>query len=175
MGRPRHLPRFNEFKLLKAMTTVKGFQTWQSVQDMIETALGTKPSRRSVFRLMKRWSLGMHDRLPGPGLFLTAAKWVQPPETVDRSLDRTGQGERAIIWHLVVRGGANGFMFTADESEPSLDAVATALAAKESGKNRLLRTAHEPFAKALRKVCPEMKVEVVNPRKATQELGKRRD
>ncbi len=162
MGRPRKLQRYNESEVLRLMTSNSGFQDWRGVQDCIRKQTGDKPSRRTVFRLMKRWEISSREIKTGPGMFLSVGQWIQPTDTIDQTVDRSGRGKRATIWRLLVRGCMEGFMFTKDESKSSLDAVANALAERLKGSNRILRTNHAGLAKHLGKISPDMKIEVVS-------------
>lgn len=162
MGRPRKLPRYNEFRVLEMMVSNEGFQDWRSVQDCIRTQHGDKPSRRLVFRLMKSWGVSLPAKKPGAGMFVSAGQWIQPTDTIDDTVVRSGLGKRATIWRFVVRGSMEGFMFTKDESKSSLEAVAKALSRRLKGKNPILRTNHAGLVKQLRKIAPNLKIEVVS-------------
>ena len=162
MGRPRKLPRYNESEVLKLVLRNSGFQDWRSVQDCIKGHSGHRLGRRSVFRLMKRWGLSSRKSEAGAGVFLLFGQWIQPTDTIDRTVDRSGSGHRAHIWRLIVRGGMQGFMFTKDESKAALDAVARALDKKLDGNNRMLRTNHAGLARLLRKISPDLKIEAVS-------------
>jgi len=162
MGRPRKLLVYNEFKVLELMVSNDGFQDWRSVQDCIKRHSGHRLGRRSIFRLMKRWGLISRKSEAGAGVFLLFGQWIQPTDTIDRTVERSGSGQRAHIWRLIVRGGMQGFMFTKDESKAALEAVANALAKKMDGKNRKLRTNHARLENPLRKILPDLKIEVVS-------------
>jgi transposase len=162
MGRPRKLPRYNESAVLTLMTSNSGFQDWRSVRDCIRTQPGDKPNRRTVFRLMKRWGVSSREKKTGPGMFLSFDQWIQPTDTVDHTVDRSGRGNRATIWRLISRRGIEGFMFTKDASKSSLEAVAGSLAKRLKCKHRILRTNHAGLAKQLGKISPDLKIEVVS-------------
>lgn len=141
------------------MLSNPGFQDWLSVQNCIRTQHGDEPIRRAVFRLMKRWGLSPLEKNSGSGIFLLAGQWIQPPDTIDNSGPRLGNGLHATIWRLLSGRGMERFMFTIDESERALETVAVVVVEfLKPRRPQPLRTNHKPLADMLAKVLPRWKI-----------------
>jgi hypothetical protein len=145
-GRPPKLASFNETKILKLLSEVQRAHDWRSVQKLVRQQSGEQAGRRSIFRLLKKWRLGLEPASPNEIRTITAHEWIQPMETVDQGHEPL----RLIIWRLLSRRGMECFMSSSGESRADAEKIGAAMVEKIRGRNRRIQTNHPELAQVLR-------------------------
>ena len=153
-GRPFKLPSINEMEILKSLSKSQKPHNWVAVQDLVRKQSGLRMSRRSIFRLLKKWRLSPESTPPKDSPAITANEWIQPAEIVDK-------GDEAlplIIWRLSNARGMDFFMLTKDDSADVLAYVAQTVAVRQRSRKRQLQTNQRELASELRNLLPDWTV-----------------
>jgi hypothetical protein len=151
-GRNKKLGPFEETEIFKLLLADACLQNWKTVQEIVRRQSGESISRRSVFRLLRKWGFVSLSTELGETTSVEVIPWEQPQKT----LQTDSKVLNGMLWKIHSGRGTEGFMLTSGESADELERVVTAISGRLRGRKRSMLTNHPRLAEPLRKALPQL-------------------